>query len=226
MPGFRLGRGDEPLWRSFYRYDDRDGSLECLTCRHGALTTNNAGTNAEAPNYDFRLSADGSTVAFATGEPLLKGDINRGIDIYVWRNGATSLISDGITSFQDGFAAPKAVAVDADGTNLFFSIASPGLTGFEQDRLANLYDARIGGGFVPPPPPTECVEDSCQGSLLAAPALSTPGSASESRGNPPPARAKRPCAKKQGKAKRRCRQKQRRGSQQGKRAKQGKERSR
>ncbi len=61
--------------------------------------------------------------------------------------------------------------IGADGRDVLFSLDDPGLTGFEQDGLANLYDARIGGGFAPPGPPAHCNEESCQGPLLAAPSL-------------------------------------------------------
>ncbi len=87
------------------------------------------------------------------------------------------LITDGVTSFPEGTGATPVVAAVSDGgRDIFFTIVARGLTGFEQDGLSNAYDARIGGGFEPPTPPAHCNEESCQGPLLAAPALAFPNS--------------------------------------------------
>ncbi|HEY2334174.1 MAG TPA: hypothetical protein VGH58_04095 [Solirubrobacterales bacterium] len=185
--------------QELYRYDDRDGSLECISCRHDGETTASV-----TPTFKFAMSADGSTVAFITAEPLVARDVNQGLDVYEWRNGTVHLVSDGVRSFQLSFARPEVSGVDADGKNIFFAIVAPGLTGFEQDGLRNLYDARIDGGFLPPSPPAHCAEDSCQGSLQSPPALPAPASANESAGNVAESHGRRPCARKHGKAKRRC----------------------
>ncbi len=151
-----------------YLYDDRDGSVECISCVHGGITSHFSG--------GARLSSDGSTVAFVSESPLVAGDVNGGSDVYEWRDGVVSLISDGVSGFPGGFIAPNVRYVDATGANIMFSLAAPGLTGFEQDGLANFYDARVDGGFLPPTPPAHCSEESCQGPLLSAPALVFPTS--------------------------------------------------
>jgi hypothetical protein len=95
--------------------------------------------------------------------------------------------------------------VDATGKNILFVLTAPGLTGFEQDGLRNFYDARIGGGFLPPSPPARCAEDSCQGPLQAAPPPQAAASANESAGNVvEPGKPRHLCARRHGKAKRRC----------------------
>jgi hypothetical protein len=186
--------------QELYRYDDRDGSLECISCRHDVETTSSV-----IPAFKFAMSADGSTVAFITTEPLVARDVNQGLDIYGWRNGTVHLISDGVRTFQLSFSRPEVSGVDADGKNIFFAVVAPGLTGFEQDSLRNLYDARIDGGFLPPSSPAHCTEDSCQGPLQNAPALPAPASANESAGNVTgPHKQRHPCTKKHGKAKHRC----------------------
>jgi hypothetical protein len=199
-----------------YRYDDGDTSIECLSCDRGGLTTHSVGTpfHGTTPS-DFKVSANGSTVAFATAERLVNTDVNNDTDIYEWRNGSLRLITDGVSDFQERLAAPQVAAVDADGENILFSIVAPGLTGFEQDGLANIYDARVGGGFEPSPAPVHCSEDSCQGPLQATPSQLPPSSSSFSgSGNvrPAPHRSRRPCARKRGKAKRRCAKKQKKHS--------------
>jgi hypothetical protein len=118
---------------------------------------------------DFELSGDGSTVEFITAQALVPSDVNGGFDVYEWRNGALHLVTDGLSDAQGNSAAPGVIGVDDDGSNVFFAVAQPGLTGFEQDRLLNFYDARIGGGFEPPTPPVHCEGDSCQGQMQPPP---------------------------------------------------------
>jgi hypothetical protein len=208
-PNLSTGKFTEAC-RELYRYDDRDGSLECISCRHDGETSFSV-----EPAYQFKMSADGRTVAFTAFEPLVPRDLNQDVDVYEWRDGAVDLISDGVTSFSKrSLARPEVRGVDADGRNIFFLLTAPGLTGFEQDGLRNLYDARIGGGFEPPSPPVHCAEDSCQGPLQAPPPLESAGSQNGSRGNLPEARPRpRPCARKHGKAKRRCIKRHRRKAQ-------------
>lgn len=184
-----------------YLYDERDGSLECLDCVHGGLSS----------HADFldtaRISTDGSTVAFNTPEALVPLDVNRDNDVYEWRNGAVRLITDGVSDFPDqAFATPKVTAVDSDGTDIFFTAAAGNLTGFEHSGgLANAYDARIGGGFTPPLPPAHCAEDSCQGPLQAAPAQSGVSSLDYAgNGNPRKEAAKPRCRKSKVRRKGRC----------------------
>ena len=191
--------------QELYRYDDRDGSLECLSCARGATTTHSVGSAYALPQpSDFQLSGDGSTVAFAAAEKLVPLDVNNDIDIYEWRNGALRLITDGVTNFQKGVSALQVRALDHDGSNILFAAVAPGLTGFEHDGLASIYDARIGGGFEPPAPPVHCVEEACQGPLDAVPTRNQPSSAAfDGRGNVARGRARRRCAK--GKVRRRGR---------------------
>jgi hypothetical protein len=199
-----IAAGEEEL----FRYDERDGSVECISCRRSGLT--------EGRTSSFHMSADGSTAAFVTTEALVGLDVNRDLDIYEWRNGVIRLISDGVSNFPTGPSdSPEVQAVNADGRDVLFSLVDPGLTGFEQDGFANLYDARIGGGFEPPSPPAHCSEDSCQGPLRAAPTSPRPTSANFSGyGNQRSGSKQRhPCAKKRGKARRRCTRKHKRQAQ-------------
>ena len=178
------GSGGNGPCQELYLYDDRNGSVECVSCRHDATAITNNSVALTSPGQAFQSSADGSTVAFTTAEALVLLDVNNSADLYEWRNGSVRLITDGVTRYPLGLAGPIPQAVDTNGSNIVFSLASPGLTGFERDGLANLYDARMGGGFVPPNPPTHCSEESCQGPLQAAPMAAQPGSATyEGPGN-------------------------------------------
>jgi hypothetical protein len=169
--------------QELYLYDDRTGSIECISCRLHATTTNSVSLTGFGDA--FQTSADGGTVAFTTVERLVPTDVNNGADLYEWRSGAIRLITDGVTRYPIGYAAPIPQGVDADGSNIVFSVAAPRLTGFERNGLANLYNARIGGGFTPPSPAGHCAEESCQGPLQGAPAVDTPLSSSyRGSGNP------------------------------------------
>ncbi len=177
--------GGQGSCEELYRYADADQSIECLSCKHNGITSRSLGTPYQGSGFDFRQSEDGTTTAFATSQALVPLDVNSDTDIYEWRNGRVHLISDGVSTFQQGFSAPRVMAVDDTGSNILFALVPPdgSLTGFERDRVANLYDARIGGGFSPPSPEGKCNEDSCQGPLQAPPPSPVAGSTGSSRGD-------------------------------------------
>jgi len=200
-PHYTADRTDGGASEEVYLYEDGEGSLECISCAHGGSS---GGFNESS---GLVLSEDGSTAAFVTPVPLLAADVNGGRDAYEWRNGVQRLITNGVTEYPAAeFAQPKVQGIDADGSNVLFTVVDPHLTGFEQDGVGNLYDARIGGGFEPPSPPVHCSEDSCQGPLQAAPqAERSASSAFSGAGNEKSSsKPKRPCARKRGAAKRRC----------------------
>jgi hypothetical protein len=164
--------------QELFRYDDRDGSLECISCRHGGITENSVDSfPGNAGGSSYALSGDGSTIAFTTAESLVPEDVNHSVDVYEWRNGVVRPVSDGLSIYPGGLAEPEVVAVNGDGRDIFFTLADPGLTGFEEDSFSNLYNARIGGGFDPPSTPPHCAEESCQGPIQPAPSPPTSASA-------------------------------------------------
>ena len=206
-----------------YRYDDRDQSIECVSCDHDGLTTHSYGSpNNSAAVPDAALSGDGSTAAFATREALVPLDVNDDTDVYEWRDGTVQLITDGVTDFQEGFAAPRVWAVDEDGSDVFFGVVPPEgrLTGFERDGVLNVYDARVDGGFEPPTTPAHCSEDSCQGPLQPPPALDRPASGGSSMGNlrEAPARCAKGKVRRRGRCIKRPSRKQKKGAHRRKRA--------
>jgi hypothetical protein len=186
-----------------YLYDDRDRSLECASCNREGVTSKAVGAASLVTLAPFRASGDGSTVAFVSEEGLVPRDVNRGADVYEWRNGSLGLVSNGVSTFQAGTTTPRVIGLDGDGSDIVFSLVPPGrtLTGFEQDELLNLYDARIDGGFEPPSALAHCIEDSCQGPLQAAPVGQSVASTGITHGN---AAGKKPRCRK-GKVRRRGR---------------------
>jgi hypothetical protein len=172
------GIEEETDCTELYRYQDSDQSVECLSCNRSGATRYAVGTPCGCPKDRFVVSADGDTVVFATKERLVERDVNKTTDVYEWHNGTLGLITDGVTQYQENAAAPLPQAVSADGRDVFFRVQAPGLTGHEQDLLSNLYDARVGGGFERPVPPSHCSEESCQGPLQSPPGLRQSGSSS------------------------------------------------
>jgi hypothetical protein len=197
--------------RELFRYDDRDRSLECISCAHGATTSATVGSRG---GNDFRISADGQTVAFVTAQALAPRDVNNGLDLYEWRAGERRLLTDGRGDFgQGGTAALQPYALSEDGADILFKVTDPGLTGFEANGFANLYDARIGGGFEVPPAPERCSEESCQGPLVAPPPFGQPGSAGfEGAGNASEARSCSPAARRAKSLRRRAKSLRRRAA--------------
>ncbi len=90
--------------------------------------------------------------------------------------------------------------MSSSGEDIFFRTADQ-LVPQDVDTEADLYDARIGGGFPAPASLLpSCSGDACQGELSPAPVLLSPGSEFQAGGNPPltgsePAPAAKPKSK-------------------------------
>ncbi len=214
----------------YYRYDDADGSVLCVSCppdggppRGGVLlelTPNEPGPNLTP------LSDDGD-LAFSTPTALVPADQNTarpgrdpnvGRDIYEWRDGRLLLVTDGLTAGVDKlYGGPSVAGVTPSGRDIFFTQPAR-LTPDATDAYRRLYDARIGGGFDFSPPPPPCPLDACQGTPKGAPEESRPASADfAGAGNASPAPSTR-CRK--GKVRRRGRCVAKKHKQRAKRAKQ------
>lgn len=177
-PAGGLDNGGKP---QFYRYDDRDRSLVCVSCPQDGSPA-----AASAPqSSDSDGSADGKIVAFGTPLPLVSKDQNTagpgeeptvGTDVYEWRDGRLFLISDGLTSWPR-FTEPRVRDVSPSGRDLFFS-APAQYTADALDGYLRLYDARIGGGFEFPRPPKPCPLEVCQGTPRGAPEEQASGTGS------------------------------------------------
>ncbi len=202
-----LTDSDNGGFQQYYRYDDRDRSLVCVSCPDNGLPTEDVTEVLVQGNRQSvratPLSADGDFY-FSTVDRLLATDQNTagpgqspgsGTDIYEWRDGRLLLVTDGITSY--GFQQEPTVAGStASGQDVFF-MATARLTSDVVDGFKKLYDARIGGGFNFPPPPPPCSLDACQGEAKGAPEIPAIGSASFSGPGNPKAKAKKRHKRKQ-----------------------------
>ncbi|HEX4435999.1 MAG TPA: hypothetical protein VH061_04315 [Solirubrobacteraceae bacterium] len=191
------------------------GVLHCISCNpSGARPTGQAiklenrpsqtRESAIVPTYatDFFgsrvISEDGDRVFFDSFESLVPEDTNGKEDVYEWEapgsgdcseassaysslaSGCVSLISTGESSSDSSFADAS-----PDGRDVFF--ATQQSLAPQDEGLADIYDAREGGGFASPPPqPAPCNGDACQ-SPSPAPGGATPASATfNGPGNSPP----------------------------------------
>jgi hypothetical protein len=198
-----IGRGpqaDVDDAKDVYRYDAQTGLLDRVSVGEGGADSNGncsdapGGSECDAVINDLNLapdslhvqrgmetraiSSDGSRVVFETAAPLSHAASNDVTDVYEWSQGGSSpeghvsLVSDG----RSPVAETDAV-MSPSGQDIFFE-TSQGLVSQDTDGQADVYDARLGGGFpAVPAEPAPCSGDACQGPLRnPAPSL-VPGSA-------------------------------------------------
>jgi hypothetical protein len=138
----------------------------------GNTTTDPAAITADSRRT---ISEDGSIVVFESSDALTAQVHGGTRNVYLWRGGNVSLISDGTPAGEaTGQHEAGLVGIDASGQNVFFTTQAQ-LVGQDTDELSDLYDARIDGGFPAPKVPG-CVGEACQGALPAPLAPLTAGS--------------------------------------------------
>jgi hypothetical protein len=166
-----------PGHQEVYRYDAEADQLTCVSCPvNGASPTSDAGLSSSSPefshHYPKNVTNDGR-VFFDTGERLAAADTNKVSDVYEYDGEQPKLISSGTGSAPSLF-----LDASLDARDVFF-ITKDQLVGIDTDTQADVYDARIGGGFAsqnPPPPREECIRDDCKATPSAGPELPFGGS--------------------------------------------------
>ena len=116
------------------------------------------------------ISEDGEDVFFESANALVPQAVPGKNHVYEWHGGVISLIS----SPSDPGSA-FLLGSSADGGNVFF-VTHAQLSAQDTDQSADIYDARVGGGFVGVVPPA-CTGTGCQGVPAAPPVFATPASA-------------------------------------------------
>ena len=189
------GGGGSGLRGQYYRYDDRDRSIECVSClSEGPTTGETPGAYMLAYYGDqvgqSTLSADGRTLAFLTTTALVPDDLNNTNDVYEWRDGRIARLTEARSERKTGASGNPLVGVSPSGNDIFFT--SPNDFGYATDGNTKLYDARV-GGMHPPVPSLPCGGEGCKGAPTSPPADTSAGTAGfSSPGNPPAARCKAP----------------------------------
>jgi hypothetical protein len=157
-----------------FRYDAGSGGLVCVSCGgvdpvDGAYF---ARTNFQSPSVGppRPVSEDGEDVFFESANVLVGQALPGRNHVYEWHGGVISLIS----SPSDPGSA-FLLGSSADGSNVFFVTHSQ-LSAADTDQASDIYDARVGGGFVGVVPPA-CTGTGCQGVPAAPPVFATPASA-------------------------------------------------
>lgn len=176
-----------------YRYDAGAGELQCLSCvASGAEASGGASLQslsqsltdlAPLNSYGLprNLRADGRRAYFQSMDALVPEDGDGLQDVYQWEaqgvgscsrpQGCISLISSGRSGREDYL-----YAVSASGEDVFIHTSDLLLPSEDPDETPSIYDARVGGGFAPPPARAgECLGEACQPAAVA-PNDSTPSS--------------------------------------------------
>jgi hypothetical protein len=166
-----------------YLYDAREETLACASCHRGGTASfevppepaaNVGGIRSSVRGLRPRFLTDDGRVFFSTPTPLASADTNGVVDTYVYDGdtGEREMISTGRGENGQWF-----VNVSASGNDVFI-VTNQSLVGHDGDKLTDLYDARVGGGFPePPPPPTSCIGDNCRNGLSGQPGGVSPATA-------------------------------------------------
>ncbi len=175
-----------------YRYDELTGSLRRVSVAEAGEEGNGNGSfdaNIAVASFghgepqeqyelnDRAITDDGSRVVFTTSEPLSSRDATGQRDVYVWNEGRVGMISCGCSTEND-----EEPVITPSGNDIMF-LTSAGLVSSDTDGLADLYDARVGGGFPVSEAPSEpCLADSCYGPLSTPAPVLVPGSVTQPAG--------------------------------------------
>jgi hypothetical protein len=175
---------DTDTTKDIYRYDAETGQLLRVSIGEEGFdnngNNNTSGVEVAAPDLtsstvvDQRemnnraVSENGATIVFSTVDPLSSKAINGLANVYEWHEGRVSLISSGTASEGDGRPV-----ITPSGNDIFF-VTSSKLVPQDTDELADVYDARIEGGF----PQQSAVNATCSGDACQGPLSLSPGSLS------------------------------------------------
>lgn len=144
-----------------------NANLQNVTALRGTQTINSL---RQYPNVG-RVIADDGRIFFETTTSLVPDDVNSYNDVYEWHNGRLSLVTPG-TQQDHAFYHDSS----ADGNTVFFTTDARLIPELDRNVSADLYAARVGGGFPLPPEPRTCDGDDCQGSGPRPPVSDVPGS--------------------------------------------------
>jgi hypothetical protein len=192
--GRKLTTYDNAGRSEVYLYDAQTGQVTCPSCRtDGGAAQGDAqmGHSTQgSSNFDryfARAVNDEGQVFFDTPDPLVRGDANGERDVYTWVAGRAALITRGT-----GTSAATFLDATPDGSDVFF-VTREHLVEQDDDTTADLYDARINGGFASQSrrdPRAPCSGPDCS-EAAAGPVASSPEASQESAAAVPPAQPAR-----------------------------------
>lgn len=195
LNGARIGGYENDGAGEIYEYDAATGVTSCVSCRPGGGAPVDVSANRMEPykqgpyateRTQLHVVTSSGAVFFDSTEALVSRDKNDQEDVYEYNNGQLALISSGTSS------RPSAIFGIADEGRDAFILTSQSLTRTDTDGgLADVYDARVGGGFPPQAETPACTEPDCRPATTSGPEplLVTPASSIFSGlGNLPPAK--------------------------------------
>jgi hypothetical protein len=168
-----IGGADPAGHMAVYRYDEAAQEIVCVSCRLDGSSSRGDASLADRSSpgalgslpYMPRDITDGGDVFFTSSDQLVPKDVTQAWDVYEYTEGTPRLLSSGRSGY-DSYLGDNS----DDGRDAFFITRAALLPADQDGGLADLYDARVGGGFPEPPPePADCVEDACQGGTAPAP---------------------------------------------------------
>jgi hypothetical protein len=173
-----------------YIYDAEADELLCASCNPSGARPTGPSAFPYWATYEQQiryLSDDGGRLFFETYDSLAVDDTNRTRDVYEFERDGVGSCSEASESFDPstrgcqylisgGTANGESYFLDAsaNGRDVFFSTPQA-LVPADVDYNYDVYDARAGGGFAPPAPPSSCLGEACR-PAEASPASPTPTS--------------------------------------------------
>ncbi len=153
-----------------YRYDAQTGEVACVSCAPGGSASTGPAEFRQIGRSDhYRVIAENGALAFQTEQALLPADVNGRRDVYLYADGRPQLISTGKDPDLSTY-----LGMSENGDELFFATRER-LVAQDVDGLADVYVARVGGGFRAAPEPAPCEGDACQGRPSPGIGLGDPG---------------------------------------------------
>ena len=187
--GNLTGQNPAERFTEIYRYSVAEEQLVCVSCtRTGVEPTGDAsfgetaGGTYDPASLTSPMNASGSEIFFQTPDSLVGEDTNHNApvdpvtghagstDVYEWQGGGVHLISCGCS------ATPSTLmGTTPSGDDVLFTTAATLVRSESAGGYVALYDARVGGGFPPPPSDGElsCVSG-CRAASPEPPLLATP----------------------------------------------------
>ena len=157
-----------------YRYDAVTGRIVCVSCVGGAPVDGayfaRTFFRSPADGPPRPISEDGGHVFFESANALVPQAVAGRVHVYEWHEGVVSLISSSSDPGNAFFLGSS-----ADGSDVFF-VTHAQLSAQDTDQAADVYDARVDGGFAGLTAP-QCTGTGCQGVPAVPPIFATPASA-------------------------------------------------
>lgn len=193
----QLADNDTDTAKDVYRYDALTGVLSRVSVGENGYEANGNNNNYDASislghlggfvrfqdeSENRAISEEGSRIVFTTAEPLSPSATNGLVNVYEWYENSAGGGNVSLLSGGSGDTPVEDSVMDPTGTNAFF-VTAEGLVRQDTDGAPDVYDARLGGGFVQSPtPPERCEDEACQGALTNPAPLLVPGSVSQTPG--------------------------------------------